>query len=151
MGNVVAAGGWREAVARGGAGCETGRAARSRVGSIGRLRRPRGGERDRRSRDGGGQRRGRAGEIVRLAVADRRACCRMQNPDALRISGMAEDLALAVYDYTAEFPRDERCGFPPASLPSHTRNAPVTPPRPSLEILARIPTASQHASMNDPP
>ena len=59
----------------------------------------------------------------------------VQNPDNRRVAAEAEELATAVYDYT----------------PSHTRNAPVTPPLPSLEILARIPTASQHASMNDPP
>ena len=35
----------------------------------------------------------------------------MQNPDKLRISGTAEDLALAVYDYTDEFPRHERYGL----------------------------------------
>ena len=35
----------------------------------------------------------------------------MQNPDKLRVSGKAEDLALAVYDYTDAFPRDVRYGL----------------------------------------
>ena len=35
----------------------------------------------------------------------------MQNPDKLRVSGEAEDLALAVYDYTDAFPSDERYGL----------------------------------------
>jgi four helix bundle protein len=35
----------------------------------------------------------------------------MQNPDKLRVSGEAEDLALAVYDYTDDLPRDERYGL----------------------------------------
>ncbi|HSQ30829.1 MAG TPA: four helix bundle protein [Gemmatimonadaceae bacterium] len=34
----------------------------------------------------------------------------MQNPDKLRVSKEAEDLAIAVYEYTDEFPRDERYG-----------------------------------------
>ena len=97
----------------------------------------------------------------------------MQNPDKLRISKQAEDLALAVYQYTDELPQAERWGAHRATsqprgaqrraphrraqrgfLPPylhHTLNAPVTPPLPSLEILANTPTANQHASMNDPP
>jgi four helix bundle protein len=45
----------------------------------------------------------------------------MQDPDKLRVSGEAEDLALAVYDYTDEFPRDERYG-----LAAHMRRAAVS-------------------------
>ena len=36
---------------------------------------------------------------------------RMQNPDKLRVSSAAEDLADLVYDFTAAFPRDERFGL----------------------------------------
>ena len=35
----------------------------------------------------------------------------MQNPDNLRVSRDADDLADLVYDYTAAFPRDERFGL----------------------------------------
>ena len=35
----------------------------------------------------------------------------MQNPDNLRVSPAAEDLAMLVYDYTAAFPREERFGL----------------------------------------
>jgi four helix bundle protein len=35
----------------------------------------------------------------------------MQNPDKLRISKQAEDLALAVYQYTDELPQAERYGL----------------------------------------
>src|SRR5438034_7579994 len=34
----------------------------------------------------------------------------MQNPDNLRVVQLAEDLAIAVYDYTDRFPRAERYG-----------------------------------------
>ena len=35
----------------------------------------------------------------------------MQNPERLRVSAAAEELALLVYQYTAGFPRDERFGL----------------------------------------
>src|SRR5438094_167424 len=35
----------------------------------------------------------------------------MQNPDNLRVVQLAEDLAIAVYDFTAAFPREERYGL----------------------------------------
>ena len=35
----------------------------------------------------------------------------MQNPDNLRVSRDAEDLADRIYDFTAAFPRDERFGL----------------------------------------
>ena len=35
----------------------------------------------------------------------------MQNPENLRVSATAEDLADMVYDFTAGFPRDERFGL----------------------------------------
>lgn len=35
----------------------------------------------------------------------------MQNPDRLRVSRAADDLADLVYDFTAAFPRDERFGL----------------------------------------
>jgi four helix bundle protein len=35
----------------------------------------------------------------------------MQNPENLRVSRAAEDLADLVYDFTAGFPRDERFGL----------------------------------------
>ena len=45
----------------------------------------------------------------------------MQNPDNLRVSRAAEDLADLVYDFTAGFPRDERFG-----LTSQMRRAAVS-------------------------
>ena len=35
----------------------------------------------------------------------------MQNPDNLRVSAEAEELAIAVYDYTDGFPREEMYGL----------------------------------------
>ena len=35
----------------------------------------------------------------------------MQNPDNLRVSSEAEELAIVVYDYTAGFPKEERYGL----------------------------------------
>jgi four helix bundle protein len=35
----------------------------------------------------------------------------VQNPDKLRVSPAAEELAMLVYDYTAAFPREERFGL----------------------------------------
>ena len=46
-----------------------------------------------------------------LVQAKRSAPSGMQNPDNLRVSAEAEELAIAVYDYTDSFPREELYGL----------------------------------------
>jgi four helix bundle protein len=46
-----------------------------------------------------------------ISAATHRYRAAMHNPDKLRVAQVAEDLAMLVYDYTGQFPREERFGL----------------------------------------
>jgi four helix bundle protein len=61
------------------------------------------------------------------------ASSRMRNPDNLRVAQAAEDFAVLLYEYTRDFPRDERWG-----LTAHARKTAISIGSSVFEACGRL-------------